>query len=58
MTLEQAITTLNELERVSQAYEHAMGCLSFDGLTIAPKQSWRKRGDTMPSWPGSCTAAR
>ena len=39
MTLEQALTRLEELEAAQAAYGHASGLISVDGDTVAPKQS-------------------
>ena len=47
MTLEQALSKLNELQSSQQALGHAMGVLSYDGDTAAPSASARGRGDTM-----------
>ncbi len=47
MTLEQALTKLNELEAARSAYEHAMGVLSLDGDTAAPSASAKGRAETM-----------
>nr|MBR4280698.1 carboxypeptidase M32 [Clostridia bacterium] len=47
MTLEQALSKLNELQSAQQALGHAMGVLSYDGDTAAPSASARGRGDTM-----------
>ena len=45
MNLSQAIEKVNEVERNVVAIFHAMSILNFDGETIAPKQSWRGRGE-------------
>lgn len=47
MTLQDAISKLNILESTQQAYYHAMGVLSVDGATAAPKMSYKGRGKTM-----------
>lgn len=47
MTLEQALAKMNELESALQAYNHAMGVLSLDGETAAPRKSANGRGQTM-----------
>ena len=47
MNLQEAIAALQRLDELSHAYSHAMGTLSVDGETAAPKQSWRGRGSTM-----------
>ena len=47
MTLEQAISKLNELQSAQHAYNHAMGVLSLDGDTAAPSASAKGRAETM-----------
>ena len=47
MTLEQALTKMNELQTAQHAYGHAMGVLSLDGDTAAPSASAKGRGETM-----------
>ena len=47
MTLEQALTKMNELQTAQHAYGHAMGVLSLDGATAAPRRSVGGRGKTM-----------
>ena len=47
MTLEQALARMNELEEAQSAYGHAMGSLSVDGDTVAPKQSVIGRSKTL-----------
>ena len=47
MTLEQALLKLDSLEEAQQAYGHAMGVLSLDGETAAPRNSAKGRGKTM-----------
>ena len=47
MTLEQALSKLNELQAAQHAYDHAMGVLSLDGDTAAPSASARGRAETM-----------
>ncbi len=46
MTKEQALKKLEEFERVSFALGHASGILSYDGNTVAPKQSAKVRAVT------------
>ena len=46
MTKEQALKKLEEYERVSFALGHAAGILSYDGNTVAPKQSAKVRAVT------------
>ncbi len=45
MDLTVAQAKLNEVEKALMAYWHAMSIMNFDGETIAPKQSWRGRGE-------------
>lgn len=47
MLPKQAIDRLNELEATMQAYNHALGVLSLDGETAAPKLSAKGRGKTL-----------
>ncbi len=47
MQLQEAITRLNEAEKSLLAYDHAMGVLSVDGDTVAPKNSAAGRAETM-----------
>ncbi len=47
MTLNEALRALEELERTLRAYHHAIGCLSYDGETIAPRNSAAVRGETV-----------
>ena len=47
MTLEQALSKMNELQTAQHAYGHAMGVLSLDGDTAAPSASAKGRGETM-----------
>ena len=47
MTLEQAVTQLNRLEKAAYALHHAQDILYVDGETVAPKQSWRARGEAI-----------
>ena len=47
MTLEQALSKMNELQSAQHAYNHAMGVLSLDGDTAAPSASARGRAETM-----------
>ena len=47
MTLEQALSRMNELQTAQHAYNHAMGVLSLDGDTAAPTASAKGRGETM-----------
>ena len=47
MNLNQALSALNELEATLNAYQHALGCLNYDGETAAPRNSAPARGETM-----------
>ena len=47
MTLNEALNQLAALERELTAYGHAMGVLSYDGDTAAPRNSAAARGETM-----------
>ena len=47
MTLSNAISELNVLEKTMHAYRHAMGVLSLDSATCAPAASAPARGETM-----------
>lgn len=47
MNVKEAIDKLNELEATEFAYNHAMGLLSYDDETVAPKGSVVPRGKTM-----------
>ena len=47
MTLENAIKKIQEYEALSSAYNHAMGVLSLDGETVAPRGSSAGRGKTL-----------
>ena len=47
MNLNQALSALNELEATLRAYQHALGCLNYDGETVAPRNSAPARGETM-----------
>ena len=47
MTLEQALARIDSLEEAQSAYYHAMGAISYDGETVAPKQSVAGRSRTM-----------
>ena len=46
MDLKTALSKLDTLEETMQAYRHAMGVLSLDGATAAPKSSALGRGKT------------
>lgn len=47
MTLQEAKEKIVQFEALSGAYRHAMGVLSVDGATAAPKKSYIGRGRTM-----------
>ena len=47
MKLNEAAEALTRLEAELKAYQHAMGVLSFDGATIAPKNAAAGRGETL-----------
>ena len=47
MTLEKAIEKLNQLERAAYALKHAQDILYVDGDTVAPRQSWKARGEAL-----------
>ena len=47
MTLEQAIEKLRQLETARYALGHARSILYNDGETVAPKQSWKARGQAL-----------
>ncbi len=47
MTIPEAVEKLNELELAEFAYGHAMGLLSVDAETVAPKDSRIPRGKTL-----------
>ena len=47
MTLTDALSKLTALETTLRAYGHAIGCLNYDGETVAPRNSAPMRGETM-----------
>lgn len=47
MTQQEALSALSALEAALHAYEHAIGCLNYDGETVAPRNSARARGETL-----------
>ena len=47
MTTNEALKKLNALETELRAYNHALGCLNYDGETVAPRNSAPARGETM-----------
>ncbi|MBR4080570.1 MAG: carboxypeptidase M32 [Clostridia bacterium] len=52
MTLQEAIVKLNELEASLRVLDHAMGVLSLDGNTAAPRNAAAGRGQTMAALGG------
>ena len=46
MNRDEALKIIRETDRTSHYYYHAMSILSVDGVTAAPKQSWRGRAET------------
>lgn len=52
MTLQDAVKKLNELEALLHVYDHAMGVLSLDGATAAPRNAAAGRGQTMAALGG------
>ncbi len=47
MTIENAIPALKELQAKQAAYAHAMGLISYDGSTTAPKGTAANRSQTL-----------
>ena len=47
MTTTEALTKLTDLEALIRHYSHALGCLNYDGETVAPRNSAPMRGETM-----------
>lgn len=47
MTVNEALNALKGLEATLRAYGHALGCLNYDGETVAPRNSAPARGETM-----------
>ena len=47
MELKQALDRLDEIQRTSHAYQHAMGVLEYDAVTVAPEKSSAGRGETL-----------
>ena len=46
-SVSQALEALNKHQQTMAAYNHAIGVLSLDAATAAPKQTWEGRGKTM-----------
>jgi len=47
MNLTEALSALKALEAELRCYSHALGCLNYDGETVAPRNSAPARGETM-----------
>lgn len=47
MELQEALKKLDLLQRKQLAYDHALGLISYDGVTTAPKGSAANRAETM-----------
>ena len=47
MTLEEARARLDVLQKKRSAYDHALGLISYDGVTTAPKGTAMNRAQTM-----------
>ena len=47
MELQEAISKLDLLQRKQQAFGHAMGLISYDGATVAPKGTSANRAETL-----------
>lgn len=47
MTTAEALKKLDELQKKISAYSHAMGLISYDGVTTAPKNTTANRGQTL-----------
>lgn len=45
--LSTALSQFKKLQRISAAYDHAIGVLYLDATTAAPKDTWEGRGKTM-----------
>ena len=46
-SVNQALEVLKKHQDTMAAYNHALGVLFHDGSTVAPKESWAGRGQTM-----------
>ena len=46
-SVDQAREALAKYQATMAAYNHALGVLFHDGSTVAPKESWAGRGQTM-----------
>lgn len=47
MTTAEALKKLDELQKKMSAYSHAMGLISYDGVTTAPKNTTANRSQTL-----------
>jgi carboxypeptidase Taq len=47
MTMEEALKKLDVLQKKMSAYSHAMGLISYDSVTTAPKNTTANRGQTL-----------
>ena len=47
MNIQEAKSQLMALQAKMSAYHHAMGLLSYDGVTTAPKATTANRGHTL-----------
>ena len=47
MTIEEALGRLDALQKKLSAYDHALGLMSYDGLTGAPKATAANRAQSM-----------
>lgn len=47
MTVNEALRAMSALEKTLLAYNHAIGCLNYDGETVAPRNSAAGRGETV-----------
>ena len=46
-SVNQALEAMKKHQATMAAYNHALGVLFHDGSTVAPKESWAGRGQTM-----------
>ena len=47
MTVNEALKKLDELQKKQSAYQHAMGLISYDSVTTAPRNTTANRGQTL-----------
>ncbi len=52
MNYQEAAAVLNETERTLRPYGHALGVMSYDAATAAPRNSAGRRGETMAFFSG------